>query len=487
MNISYAITVCNELEEVKRLINFLLSHKREQDEIVVLADSPKMSQQLQDQLYKFSSANWIKLIESQFEGHFADWKNKLSKVCSGDYIFQIDADEYPNEYLIESLPEILEANPTVEVYVVPRVNTVEGLTQEHITKWGWNVNSEGWVNWPDYQWRIYKNTPEIKWVNKVHEVIQGYKTMAQIPAYEDMALYHPKTIERQEKQNNYYADLEKNKLTIYNTCWGDYALHTYASDLEKSLQQIANTKLLTGDYQMFKEMYVNNLEGSALVVERGDGKFVILDWGDSYEVNQGIIKLEKHPDCLGYYSSQPSDFINKNKTFMPHLEFKYEGFNKKYTNHYRKSFDQLENKIYFSGEITDIRIANNKFLRTEQYKDHPEFMVLPKIDFNQYLQDIFKYKAIYSPAGGGDFAHRDFETFALGIPVIRQKYRSTTTTLQAGVHYIDIDSVEDFKELLSNKELLCTVGENGRQWYEQNCLYPGNVDEVKQLIKNILL
>jgi hypothetical protein len=44
MKISYAITVCNELEEVKRLVNFLLSNKRQEDEIVVLYDSPKMSQ-----------------------------------------------------------------------------------------------------------------------------------------------------------------------------------------------------------------------------------------------------------------------------------------------------------------------------------------------------------------------------------------------------------------------------------------------------------
>ena len=140
MKISYAITVCNELEEVKRLVNFLHSNKREEDEIVVLADSPKMSQELQDQLYRFSSANWIKLIESKFEGHFADWKNKFFKVCSGDYIFQIDADELPTEDLINSLPYILEINQEVDVFRVPRVNTVEGLTPQHIQQWGWQAN-----------------------------------------------------------------------------------------------------------------------------------------------------------------------------------------------------------------------------------------------------------------------------------------------------------------------------------------------------------
>ena len=207
MKISYAITVCNELDEVIRLIDFIHKYKRPEDEICVLLDKPKASQKLLDKLYNYSSADWITLKESAFQEHFADWKNELTRMCSGDYIFQIDADEVPNEYLIESLPEIFEANPTVEVYVVPRVNTVEGLTPDHIVKWGWHVNEKGWVNYPDYQWRIYKNIPDIKWKNKVHEVIEGYKVMAQVPAYEDLSLYHPKTIEKQEQQNNFYSKL----------------------------------------------------------------------------------------------------------------------------------------------------------------------------------------------------------------------------------------------------------------------------------------
>jgi hypothetical protein len=203
MKISYAITVCNELEEIKRLIPFLLEHKRTEDEIVVLWDE---NGDLKVWEYVISIPE-PRHFKDYFNKNFADWKNKLSLICKGDYIFQIDADEIPNEYLIESLPEILETNSQVEAYVVPRVNTVEGLTQEHIQKWGWHVNENGWINWPDYQWRIYKNTPDVKWKNKVHEVLDGYKTMAQLPAYEDLSLYHPKTIERQEKQNNYYNTL----------------------------------------------------------------------------------------------------------------------------------------------------------------------------------------------------------------------------------------------------------------------------------------
>jgi hypothetical protein len=207
MKISYAITVCNELEEVKRLVNFLLSNKRTEDEIVVLADSPKMSQELQDTLRKYFSLNQILLVESEFEGHFADWKNKLSKICSGDFIFQIDADEIPHKNLIEHLPHMLADSPQADVILVPRINTVEGLTQEHIQKWGWTINEKGWVNFPDYQWRIYRNCPEVRWINKVHEKLEGFKSYAILPAEEYYNLYHPKTIDRQEKQNNYYDTL----------------------------------------------------------------------------------------------------------------------------------------------------------------------------------------------------------------------------------------------------------------------------------------
>ena len=207
MKISYAITVCNELEEVSRLLNFLHQHKRPIDEICVLLDKPKASQELLYHLYIWSSEKHIILKESTFQGHFADWKNELNEMCSGDYIFQIDADEYPNEHFIENLPSILEHNSAVELYAISRVNTVEGLTQEHIQKWGWNVDNNGWVNWPDFQTRIYKNTPDIKWKNKVHERLEGHKEFAYLPMEEEWSLYHPKTIDRQEKQNNYYSKL----------------------------------------------------------------------------------------------------------------------------------------------------------------------------------------------------------------------------------------------------------------------------------------
>jgi hypothetical protein len=207
MKISYAITVCNEFLEIQRLVHFLLQHKRMQDNIVILYDEANGDPEIEAFLRSHSQNEEFMWHKGKFERHFADWKNKLSSLCNGDYIFQIDADEYPSEDLIQNLPEILELNPEMDIYLVPRVNTVEGLTPEHIAKWGWNVTDTGWVNWPDYQWRIWKNKPEIQWVNKVHERLDGFKTYTMLPDVEYFALYHPKTIDKQEKQNNYYDTL----------------------------------------------------------------------------------------------------------------------------------------------------------------------------------------------------------------------------------------------------------------------------------------
>jgi hypothetical protein len=208
MKISYAITVCNEFLEIQKLVPFLLENKRIQDEIVILYDQKNGDPEVLNYLLEFNKLPNVQTWRGfEFEGHFANWKNKLTSYCTGDYIFQIDADEIPNKYLINNLPALLEANPEVDMLRVPRVNTVEGLTQEHIKKWGWNINEKGWVNWADWQMRIYRKHPDIKWKNKVHEVLDGFKVHGMLPMEEEYSLYHPKTIKRQEKQNEYYETL----------------------------------------------------------------------------------------------------------------------------------------------------------------------------------------------------------------------------------------------------------------------------------------
>jgi glycosyltransferase involved in cell wall biosynthesis len=207
MKLSYAITACNEVEETIRLVSQLLNYKGENSEIVVLLDTPKAPTELLEYLELQAEANYITLIESEFTNDFAQWKNFLNSHCKGEWIFQLDADEYLMPDLIVNLEDILDTNTDKDLVVVPRINTVEGLTETHIQKWGWNVNEKGWVNFPDVQTRIYKNSDKIGWSGKVHEKIVGFESYTSFPADEIYCIKHPKTIDRQEKQNNYYDTL----------------------------------------------------------------------------------------------------------------------------------------------------------------------------------------------------------------------------------------------------------------------------------------
>ena len=208
MTISYAIPVCDEWKEIKYLMDYLFKHKREQDEIVVQCDKGNTTPEVYGILKHYSEFNMpYKLIEFPLNGDFATFKNNLKDNCSGDYVFQIDADEYPDDYLMDTIESVIKMNDKVDVFWVPRINKVNGLTKEHVEKWRWNTDEDGRVNFPDYQCRIFKNVKRIKWKNKVHEVLIGHKTESQLPANDEFCLIHIKGIERQEKQNNFYETL----------------------------------------------------------------------------------------------------------------------------------------------------------------------------------------------------------------------------------------------------------------------------------------
>lgn len=207
VTISYAITACNEWAEIEMLIYFLIEHIRAEDEIVVVVDETNVDNKVLSLLYSVEEAERdvnFRWYEHPLNKDFSKQKNFLNLKCNGNYIFQIDADEIPHKNLISFLPQLIISNPDCEAYWVPRINTVEGLTEEHIEKWGWMVDNQGWVNFPDWQMRIYKNNVDIKWTKPVHEQLVGYKKYTQLPPTEEWCLYHHKQIKRQEKQNEFY-------------------------------------------------------------------------------------------------------------------------------------------------------------------------------------------------------------------------------------------------------------------------------------------
>lgn len=201
MKISYCITACNEHEELQSLADFLLKRKRDTDEVVLLLDADSVTEEVLE-ISKHPVFTSITL--ERLNRNFSNFKNQFHRLISGDYIFQIDADEIPSEDLIDSLPKMLEENPEVDLFLIPRINIVNGITQEHINKWRWTVNEQGWVNFPDYQTRIYRNSPDVYWAGNVHERITGFKSYCMLPAEESWCLIHEKNINKQEKQNQFY-------------------------------------------------------------------------------------------------------------------------------------------------------------------------------------------------------------------------------------------------------------------------------------------
>ena len=207
MKISYGITVHNEADELNKLLPILIHKTDKEDEIVICDDYSDDETQfvIQSWTQQYGHTKTIKVYQRKLDGDFATHKNSVIENCSGDYIFHIDADEYPHETLLQQLKEIITMND-VDLIWIPRVNTVEGMKEEHIQKWGWRVSENNWVNYPDYQARVFRNDEKIRWTRPLHEVITGCKTYSHLPPYEELSLYHPKTIQKQEQQNMFYMN-----------------------------------------------------------------------------------------------------------------------------------------------------------------------------------------------------------------------------------------------------------------------------------------
>jgi len=206
--ISYTITACNEDKELDKLLHILSKNITDKDEVVVQLDSEKVTDEVRKavSIYK-ERIPFLKMVEFPLNNDFSSFKNNLMNHCSKEWIFNIDADEIPAQNLFGMIHEILKENNSVEMFWVPRWNMVENITEDHIERWGWKHDEWGRINWPDWQTRVYKNKPSINWQNKVHERLSGYESYTFFPEEKEWCLFHNKTIQKQETQNNYYSEI----------------------------------------------------------------------------------------------------------------------------------------------------------------------------------------------------------------------------------------------------------------------------------------
>ena len=135
MKISYSILTHNEADSLEKLLRFLVKWKQPQDEIVILDDFSD-NQKTKELLDFYVSAHDIVFEQRNLLGDFAGQKNYLKSMCSGDYSFNIDSDEMISRWLLKNVHDILDENP-IDLIYLPRINTVDGLTQQHVQQWGW--------------------------------------------------------------------------------------------------------------------------------------------------------------------------------------------------------------------------------------------------------------------------------------------------------------------------------------------------------------
>jgi len=204
MKLSYAICVCNESKELHSLLSFLVETKDLEDEINVLIDSKNVTPDVELVLAKFS--NHISTCSRAFDGDFSAHRNYHTSHCSGDFIFIIDAYEIPQEVLIKGIKKLI-TDTGGDMFYIPRINIIPGYTEKWLKTMNFNVNELGWINWPDWQGRIFKNADTISWGNKLHERIHGFKKPVQLNTTPQLALWHIKSVERQNFQDSVYKGL----------------------------------------------------------------------------------------------------------------------------------------------------------------------------------------------------------------------------------------------------------------------------------------
>jgi glycosyltransferase involved in cell wall biosynthesis len=214
VKISYLVTCHNETLELLELIEKLKTHidfNAPNDEVVILDDFSD-NEDTKKILEKARTYGFT-IVQHSLNKNFAEHKNYGGKRCVGDYIVQLDADEYPHPTLLYNMKELLLSNPSIDLIRVPRVNILRGVSEIDARTWGWHLGTipEYFgdlpvINWNhgDYQSRIYKNSVKVQWHRPLHETIVGAEYTSQLPKEVEWAFIHDKTIERQLSQNKFY-------------------------------------------------------------------------------------------------------------------------------------------------------------------------------------------------------------------------------------------------------------------------------------------
>lgn len=215
--ISYCTTVYNEKEYIKTLLSKLTKVVTTDEEIIVVQtyrEEIETRENFFTEIQKIITDNPNIIYKTfHFEVSSVGWnsvKNYMNRLSTKRYIFNLDSDEDYPENAFNVIRDVVK-NSNFDLVFIPRVNTVDGLTDEDVQKWKWNLNEKKWINWPDYQPRLYKNDSKIIWGGGPHDGVLGAQSVGALEAIEELAIIHKKDIARQRMQNNLYDKILSNK------------------------------------------------------------------------------------------------------------------------------------------------------------------------------------------------------------------------------------------------------------------------------------
>ena len=194
--LTFAICVCNESRDLYSLVSFLNKVREPGDDIVILVESLHVSPQVRAVLDHFKDS--LVVHERDFDGNFSAHRNYHISKCKGDFIFVIDPDEMPQEFLVKNIRRVFQ-DTKADIVAVPRMNMCPGHTEE----WArdrFTLNEVGWINWPDYQTRIFRNGIGLKFDNELHEMIKGSSKVVAVPAEPRHSLWHIKSVDKQDNR-----------------------------------------------------------------------------------------------------------------------------------------------------------------------------------------------------------------------------------------------------------------------------------------------
>ena len=155
----------------------------------------------------------ITLLEKKWEDSFEIQKNYALDNTNNEWRLLIDADEQYQHLFWNQLPWYIcfAENKGIDCFKVPRINTVDDLTEHYVQQRGWQLNAFNWVNYPDFQQRLYKKN--CRYSGRTHERIVGFEKDFMLLG---VNILHHKSLSRQDRgikreSDQYHIEAQKVK------------------------------------------------------------------------------------------------------------------------------------------------------------------------------------------------------------------------------------------------------------------------------------